>query len=138
MELMKAKPMNLVLSAYLGDNAEWDMVAGQVAELVAANIKTVAMSHRRTGNYIRSIKVEKGKVDFHVKVTDPAASHIEFGHRLSGDSDAPDGLVSGYDTSGSLVEIRRGERWIRALHIVRTAALIMEGIGYKVRIGKKQ
>lgn len=136
MRLLASKPMNNVLSAYLGENTQWDATAGRVAELTAQNIKTVALAHRKTGNYIRSIKEEKGKVDFHVKVTDPAASHIEFGHRLAPDSSVPDDGIDGLQPSMSLFEVRRGERWIRALHIVRNAAHIMEGIGYKVRIGR--
>lgn len=115
-----------------------EVVAAQVAhhpvmraraETVKAAVLAQAAVHNKTGAYVGRVVIrDRNAVDFEVAATDPAAAHIEFGHRVARN---PDGAEREKDSSGSVkgastgkgVSERRGEKWVNGLHIMRNAAI---------------
>ncbi|MGH8791771.1 MAG: DUF5403 family protein [Stackebrandtia sp.] len=71
-----------------------DDVAGEIVDAA----KTLAEPHRRTGEYIKSIQVTRGKLDSYATATADHSAAVEWGHH------APDG------------------RWVGGQHIMARAA----------------
>lgn len=126
--IVKGKAFNKILAAHVAGAPELWAKAYET-EMVAL---TLAGVHNKTGNYAGHIEVRPrttGKypgVDVEVVATDPAAGHIEFGHRLSGN---PPDTVPGQEPDGKIVEERFGKPWVGGLHIMRNAAIAVGGVG---------
>lgn len=94
------------------------------AEQLKGFVLAMAAIHNKTGNYIGKIVIRGGRKDWHVVATDPAAMHIELGHRLSGNR----GHGKADRTVGRRTEIRNGGQWVQGLHIMRNAAIAMRRV----------
>lgn len=81
-----------------------------VADMVADAARLEAGKHSRTGEFEKSIHMERGKTDSYVVADDPEALHIEMGH-LSRDR----------------------KRWVKGLHILRNAAITFGGGRGRIR-----
>ncbi|MCU9995410.1 DUF5403 family protein [Mobiluncus mulieris] len=136
-QLMERNAMNMVLAAHLGVSPKWEARAKMVAEQTQLAWIREAVVHTKTGKYAASIRVWKGKVDYHVEATDKAAAHIEFGHDLEPPKEEHTGKKRLSSHTGNGVEERRGKTWVRALHLGRNTVKAMHALGHTVRIGGK-
>lgn len=137
-QLMRGKAFNTIVIAAVKHDPEWAATGRAVAEQIQAAWVALAAKHTKTGHYIESIQVSHGDVDFHVKATDHAAAHIEFGHDLEPQKSLePRENRRRTSHTGRGVEIRRGKKFVRPLHLARNTVKVMRALGYSVRIGKK-
>lgn len=135
-QLVNRQEMTMILASHLGVSPKWDAKAKKVAEQTRLAWMREAAIHTKTGNYAASIKTWRGKVDYHVEATDKAAAHVEFGHVLV-EPEEHTGKKRLSMRTGNGVEERRGQTWVRALHLGRNTVKAMHASGHKVRIGAK-
>ncbi|WP_279106521.1 DUF5403 family protein [Mobiluncus curtisii] len=137
-QLMRGKDFNILVTAAVKNDPEWAVTGRAVAEQIQATWVALAAKHTKTGHYAGSIRISHGDVDWHVTATDHAAAHIEFGHDLEpGESLEPRNNRRRTSRTGRGVEIRRGKKFVRPLHLARNTVKTMHALGYAVRIGKK-
>ena len=116
------KKVNLIVSAEVANHPVLYAEAGRVQ----ANALALAARHNKTGNYAGKIAIVPGRVDVHVQARDPAAVHIEFGHKLSGNP-AKGGPKGKAEDGTNKVTVRRNKLWVNGLHIMRNAAIMAGG-----------
>lgn len=109
--LLLREEFNTVLAATMRKTK----ILGKEARAIKETAKTLARVHKITGEYGSSIEVSQRGADWFVNANDPAATHIEFGHRLSGKPRTPNILKGKVD--------KEAVDWVKGLHIMRNAAL---------------
>lgn len=119
MRLENEKNLNTVVAAEVKKSG---VLLAKALEAEAV-VQMIAAAHNKTGAYAGKVKVEQRKVDARVVATDPAAAHIEFGHRLSGNPSKAPGDVG----QGKAVGKGGVDKWVNGLHIMRDAAIAMGG-----------
>ena len=113
------KGLNEIVAAKAHESGRLHALAAEAAAAIIAQ----AAIHNKTGAYIGKIRIIPHKVDVYVEATDPAAGHIEWGHKLSG---KPNRWLAGQVPGGKDVG-GKPEHWVHGLHIVRNAVLAMGG-----------
>lgn len=108
--------MNRLVAHMVAQHEELYAEAGRVKSTVLG----LAAKHNKSGAYVGGLVVQPANpVDVEVAATRPWASKIEWGHRQKG-------VSHGHRATGR-AEVRRGEKWVPGLHIMRNAAIAHGG-----------
>ena len=113
--LLPREEFNTVLAATMRKSS----VLGKEAHAIKRTAQTLAKAHNITGAYHDSIEVERRGTDWFIYANDPAAAHIEFGHKLSGKPRKSKNPVQKVNSEAV--------QWVQGLHIMRNAALAHRG-----------